>query len=95
LTRSRQHRLAFAFYLSIVSAIALGTVRDGIATAKPHPLTQDFLLNTILMMSFSVVGLRSVFSLPISLNANWVLWLELRPSYRASSALFIKWPPIF
>jgi hypothetical protein len=87
LTRSRQHRLAFAFYLSIVSAIALGTVRDGIATAKPHPLTQDFLLNTILMMSFSVVGLRSVFSLPISLNANWVLRItQLRPTPEYTAA---------
>jgi hypothetical protein len=87
LTRSRQHRLAFAFYLSIVFAIALGTIRYGIAMPSPHPLTQDFLLNTILMMSFAVIGLRSVFSLPISLNANWVLRItHLRPTPEYTSA---------
>jgi hypothetical protein len=90
LTRSRQHRLAFAFYLSIVFAIALGTVKFGIMLPAPHPLTQDFLLNTLLMMSFAVVGLRSVFSLPISLNANWVLRItQLRPTpdYTAATRL--------
>jgi hypothetical protein len=87
LTRSRQHRLAIAFYLSIVIAIALGTVKDGIALPAPHPLTQDFLLNTFLMMSFAVVGLRSVFSLPISLNANWVLRItQLRPTPEYTAA---------
>ena len=81
LTRSRQHRLAFALYLSIVCAIAIGTIKFGIMVPAPHPLTQDFLLNTILMMSFAVIGLRSVFSLPISLNANWVLRItQLRPT---------------
>jgi len=81
LTRSRQHRLAFSFYLSIVFAIALGTLKFGLLAPAPHPLTQDFLLNTTLMMSFAVVGLRSVFSLPISLNANWILRItQLRPT---------------
>lgn len=87
LTRSRQHRLAFAFYLSIVCAIAIGTIKFGIAMRAPHPLTQDFLLNTILMMSFAVIGLRSVFSLPISLNANWVLRItQLRPTPEYTAA---------
>ena len=87
LTRSRQHRLAFSFYLSIVFAIALGTIRFGMAVPAPHALTQDFLLNTILMMTFAVVGLRSVFSLPISLNANWVLRItQLRPTPEYTAA---------
>lgn len=87
LTRSRQHRLAFSFYLSIVCAIALGTVKYGIMLPAPHPLTQDLLLNTILMMSFAVVGLRSVFSLPISLHANWVLRItQLRPTPNYTAA---------
>jgi hypothetical protein len=87
LTRSRQHRLAFAFYLSIVFAIALGTIKYGIAMPAPHPLTQDFLLNTTLMMSFAIIGLRSVFSLPISLNANWVLRItQLRPTPEYTAA---------
>ena len=87
LTRSRQHRLAFSFYLSIVFAIALGTIKFGIAMPAPHPLTQDFLFNTILMMSFAVIGLRSVFSLPVSLNANWVLRItQLRPTAEYTAA---------
>jgi hypothetical protein len=87
LTRSRQHRLAFAFYLSIVCAIAIGTIKFGLMVPAPHPLTQDFLLNTILMMSFAVIGLRSVFSLPISLNANWVLRItQLRPTPEYTAA---------
>jgi hypothetical protein len=87
LTRSRQHRVAFAFYLSIVCAIAIGTIKTGIAMPAPHALTQDFLLNTILMMSFAVIGLRSVFSLPISLNANWVLRItQLRPTPEYTAA---------
>jgi hypothetical protein len=99
LTRSRQHRVAFAFYLSIVCAIALGTIKFGIAVPAPHELTQDFLINTILMMTFAVVGLRSVFSLPISLNANWVLRItQLRPTpeytaaTRTSLMLLGVWP---
>jgi hypothetical protein len=87
LTRSRQHRVAFAFYLAIVSAIAISTIKAGIAMPAPHRLTQDFLFNTILMMSFAVVGLRSVFSLPISLNANWVLRItQLRPTPEYTAA---------
>jgi hypothetical protein len=87
LTRSRQHRLAFAFYLSIVFAIALGTLKFGLLAPAPHLLTEDFLLNTILMMSFAVIGLRSVFSLPISLNANWVLRItQLRPTPEYTAA---------
>jgi hypothetical protein len=36
-------------------------------------VTADFILATLMMMSFAVVGFRNVFSLPLSLNANWVL----------------------
>lgn len=87
LTRSRQHRVAFAFYVAIVSAIAISTIQTGIAIPTPHALTQDFLFNTILMMSVTVVGLRSVFSLPISLNANWVLRItQLRPTPEYTAA---------
>jgi hypothetical protein len=87
LTRSRQHRVAFAFYLAIVSAIAISTIHTGIGAPAPHPLSPDFLLATFMMMSFAVVGLRSVFSLPISLNANWVLRItQLRPTPEYTAA---------
>ncbi len=40
-----------------------------------------------MMMSFAVLGLRGVFSLPISLNANWVLRIaQLQPTGRYFAA---------
>jgi hypothetical protein len=72
LTRSRQHRLAFAFYLALIFSIALSSLRSDLSYAAHSPLNADFLTDTFLMMSFAVFGLRSVFSLPISLTANWV-----------------------
>ena len=47
----------------------------------------DFLISTFMMMIFAVVGLRSVFSLPISLTANWVLrTTQLHPSEKYIAA---------
>lgn len=87
LTRSRQHRVAFAFYLAIVFAIALSVVRTGLAASVHNPPTMDFMLCTFLMMSFAVIGLRNVFSLPISLTANWVLRMtQLHPTQKYLAA---------
>ena len=80
ITRSRQHRVALAFYWSIVFAIALSMARSMI-TDPPEPVSNGLIMPTILMMGFAVVGLRSVFSLPVSLKANWVLrTTQLRPT---------------
>lgn len=73
LVRSRQHRLAFAFYLAVICSIALSWLRKGLMSPGPTPLNAEFMTDTVVMMGFTVFGLRSVFSLPISLNANWVL----------------------
>jgi len=73
LTRSRHHRVAFAFYLSIVFAIALSSLKAARSAPAFHSLTSGFLMSTLVMMCLAVAGLRSVFSLPISLNANWIL----------------------
>jgi hypothetical protein len=81
LTRSRQHRVILAFYLALVFAIALSTMRAVLRTSAPHTLTANFILATFLMMTYAVVGFRSVFSLPLSLNANWVLRItEMHPT---------------
>lgn len=81
LMRSRQHRLAFCFYLAIILSIALYWLRIQLAVAGRSPLNSGFLLATFMMTSFAVFGLRSVFSLPISLSANWVLRItQLSPS---------------
>jgi len=81
LMRSRQHRVAFAFYLAFVFALALSLLRGKLATPAPAPVSMDLLISTFLMMFFAVAGLRNVFALPISLTANWVLrTTQLRPS---------------
>jgi hypothetical protein len=81
LTRSRQHRVAYVFYLAVVCAIALSVVRGSLAEPVPRPLTSGFLMSTAMMMIFATVGLCRVFSLPISLTANWVLRIaQLRPT---------------
>jgi hypothetical protein len=92
LTRSRQHRLAAALYLALTCSVALSLVRSDLSNVAHRPLTADFLTGTFLMMSFAVFGLRSVFSLPISLTANWV-WrvTQLQPSekYIAGTRTFL------
>jgi hypothetical protein len=73
--------VAFAFYLAFVLGIALSLFRGEVAAGAPRALSLDFLIPTFLMMFFAVVGLRNVFSLPISLTANWALrTTQLRPS---------------
>lgn len=80
LARSRQHRVVYAFYLAVAFAIAVSTLRD-VLIGGSQPLTPGFLMGTMVMMSLAIVGLRSVFSLPVSLRANWVLQItQLRPS---------------
>ena len=73
ITRSRQQRVAFAFYLAFVFALAFSMARGEMAATGTIPVSMDLLFPTFLMMFFTVVGLRTVFSIPISLTANWVL----------------------
>jgi hypothetical protein len=74
LLRSRQHRVVLAFYLGVGFAIALLCIKhEGSLLAYPRTLSPGFLIATFAMMSFAVIGLRSVYALPISLTANWVL----------------------
>jgi hypothetical protein len=81
LARSRQHRVVFAFFLSLVFAIALSWLRDEIVAPRNEAIPTGFLISTFLMMTFAVLGLRGVFSLPISLQANWVLRItQLQPT---------------
>lgn len=80
IARSRQHRVALAFYWSVVFAITLSWIRHE-ALNSPEPIDMDIITSTFMMMMFAVLGLRGVFSLPISLNANWMLRItQLRPT---------------
>jgi len=81
LLRSRHHRVILAFYLSIVFAIALAAARRAFAAGHPLPFSRSFPTITNLMMVVSVIGFRKVFSIPISLTANWVLrTTQINPS---------------
>ena len=81
LARSRQHRVIYAFFLAITFAIAVSQVKDVVTGAGARPLTPQFLMPALVMLCLAIVGLRSVFSLPVSLKANWVLQVtQLRPS---------------
>jgi hypothetical protein len=78
--RSRQHRVALAFCWSVVFAIFVSMLRR-IATNGPEPVSLSLILPTMIMMSFAVAGLRGIFSLPVSLKANWILRVtQLRPT---------------
>jgi hypothetical protein len=100
IARSRQHRVALAFYWSVVIAIALSWIRREIS-GPPESLEIGFIISSFLMMSFAVLGLRGIFSLPISLNANWMLRItQLRPTHQYIAAtrralLFLGVAPIW
>lgn len=73
LVRSRQHRLALAVLVALVGSIALSVLQTQREAGKALPLNEAFLFPTLTMMAIAVSGMRSLFSLPISLTANWVL----------------------
>ncbi len=73
LARSRQHRVVYAFFLAIGFAIAVSTLTRVATSHHTEPVTPAFLMSTFMMMCLAVAGLRSIFSLPVSLKANWVL----------------------
>lgn len=87
LVRSKHHRVAFAFYLAIVIAIGFSSLKHALAIPAPRLPSADYLTGTVMMMTVVVIGLRSVFSLPITLNANWVLRVtELGPPHKYIAA---------
>ena len=87
LLRSRHHRVILAFYLSIVFAIALAAARRALDAGQPLPFSKSFPTITNLMMVLSVIGFRKVFSIPISLTANWVLrTTQIHPSEKFFTA---------
>ncbi len=97
LTRSRQHRVVFAFYWSVALAIALSCLRgemtgQGVGRGGTA-ISRDFLVSTLLIVTIAVFGLRNVCALPVSLNANWVLRItQLRKPqayFAAARTLFL------
>jgi hypothetical protein len=86
LLRSQQHRLILSLYLGVGFAVMLILIRpalgNGAATAGA------LLTVSILMLCVAVVALRTVFSMPIMLRANWVFRVAaLQPVVRYSKAV--------
>jgi hypothetical protein len=73
LARSRQHRVVYAFFLAIAFAVAVSTLAQVVNDRRAQVITPDCLVSTTMMLCLAVAGLRSIFSLPVSLKANWVL----------------------
>lgn len=72
LLRSRQHRVILAFYFGLGFAFAI------LLSDTPRAREQmnvPLLLASIIMMCVAVMGTRIVFSIPLTLHANWVFRL--------------------
>jgi hypothetical protein len=81
--RSRNHRLLLAAFGGIGLAISLAYARDLIyGTTDIDPLFRGarwntvnapFLVASLVMLFFAVIGLRAVFALPVAPSSNWIL----------------------
>jgi hypothetical protein len=75
LMRGRQHRMILSFYLGIGITIVVGYLKamnQGLGSTR-GTMSNSFLFASILMMILTVVTLRVVASIPISLSANWII----------------------
>jgi hypothetical protein len=96
LLRSRQHRMIFSFYVGIGITIVIGyanTVGSGFAsTSAGAAISSSFLFASILMMILAVVALRVVASLPVSLQANWIVRItQIRSVQDYQSGVRFSW----
>jgi len=82
LLRSRQHRLLLAFYMGIGFACAiLYKKSDEAAIAQGSPMRfGGVLCSTITIVLLCVVGLRTVFSMPTDMRANWIFRITPIPA---------------
>jgi hypothetical protein len=93
LLRSRQHRMILSFYVGIGLTIILGFIHTKfVRTGTPHPgVNTTFLLASILTVSLTVLALRVVIAIPITLRANWIFRItQSRPSYKYHRAVRVS-----
>jgi hypothetical protein len=90
LLRSRHHRVAYAFYMSLMLSIAFAGMRSARSRGA---MTASVLMESLVMLAIAVWGLRGLFSLPISLNANWVMRVTQRgtPERYVAAARTMLW----
>jgi hypothetical protein len=93
LLRSGQHRMILSFFSGIGLAIVVGyvTLFDGWGS-KTTGMSIAFLIASILMLVFVIVGIRAVAAIPISLSANWIIRVtQVRPSRAYHEAVRFSW----
>jgi hypothetical protein len=77
LLRSRRHRVMLAFYLGIGLAIVLLLMKSGVGHEQHFADGAEtrLMFSSFVIMTVSIVGIRVVFSLPLTLRANWIFRL--------------------
>jgi hypothetical protein len=94
LLRSRQHRMIASFYLGIGITIVIGyanAVGSGFGSAGAT-ISNSFLFASILMMILTVLALRVIASIPISLQANWMIRItQVRPVQDYQKGVRFSW----
>ncbi|MBS1799710.1 MAG: hypothetical protein JSS95_07790 [Acidobacteria bacterium] len=93
LLRSRQHRMILSFYVGIGLTIILGFIHTkfiGLAGSLGS-ISTTFLLASILTVSLTVLALRVVIAIPITLKANWIFRAtQVRPAHTYHRAVRIS-----
>jgi hypothetical protein len=78
LLRSRQHRLVLCFYLGTGFAIVLACVRTALGQrgflhgSRGDAVGLAFLVASLWVICFAVIGVRVVIAMPHTLRANWI-----------------------
>jgi hypothetical protein len=94
LLRSRQHRTILSLYVGVGLAIVLGFLQTGFvgATEAAGGIRVVYLLASILTMILTVLAIRVVASIPISLRANWIMRVtQVRPAAPYAGAVRLSW----
>jgi hypothetical protein len=84
LLRSRQHRMILSFYVGIGLTIILGFIHTKFVQSAGSSLglNTTYLLASILTVSLTVLALRVVIAIPITLRANWIFRVtQFRPAH--------------
>ena len=100
IARSRQHRLLLAAYTGIGLAIALAYARDLLYRSYSidalyldihwNQVNGPFLVGSLVLLFFAVIGARAVFAMPMALRANWVFRITVVHSPAAYSGAVRK-----
>jgi hypothetical protein len=84
--RSRQHRLILSMYLGVGFGIVLILLRPALRHSNEMP--RAILSASVLMLCATAAAMRAVFSMPITLKANWLLRVAaLDPAARYAKAV--------